>query len=243
MLTCAGVAAQKKRPAQKSQSEQAKVTQANAQLAKLRDDFVKATKEYKASLEKLIAFYDADVQRAETRFAQAKDLFAQGLVAKRELDDSERAVATAKAKVTEARKQIATADGQIANALVETQADKQMARLRPARGALVRTTSFIRYNGPGPWSLSDAWKLQSFFREKFGRALPIAVFGQGAIHDRWRLDHHNAMDVDLNPDGVEGQALINFLRSNGIPFSAFRSAIPFTATGPHIHVGWPSHRY
>ncbi len=243
IMSCAIVAAQKKQPTQKSGRAQAKVNQADQELAKLRDDFIKATKEYKASLEKLIAFYEADVQRAETRFAQAKELFAQGLVAKRELDESERAVANAKTKVAEARQQIATADGQIANALVETQADKQMARLRPARGALIRTTSFIRYNGPGPWSLSDAGKVQNFFREKFGRALPIAVFGQGAIHNRWRLDHHNAMDVDLNPDGVEGQALMNFLRANGIPFSAFRSAIPFTATGPHIHVGLPSHRY
>jgi len=69
------------------------------------------------------------------------------------------------------------------------------------------------------------------------------VFGQGSIHDRWRLDHHNAMDVSLSPDGVEGQALLGFLRANGIPFLAFRQAIPGTATGPHIHIGRPSHRY
>jgi hypothetical protein len=73
--------------------------------------------------------------------------------------------------------------------------------------------------------------------------LPVAVFGQGAIHDRWRLDHHNALDISLNPDGIEAQTLMNFLRANEIPFSAFREAIPGTATGPHIHIGWPSHRY
>jgi len=69
------------------------------------------------------------------------------------------------------------------------------------------------------------------------------VFGQGSIHDRWRLDHHNSMDVSLHPDGPEGQALLGYLRANGIPFLAFRQAIPGTATGPHIHVGRPSHRY
>jgi hypothetical protein len=73
--------------------------------------------------------------------------------------------------------------------------------------------------------------------------LPIAVFGQGAIHNQWRLDHRNAMDISLNPDGPEGKALLEFLRSNGIPFSAFRGAIPGVATGPHIHIGMPSHRY
>ena len=46
-----------------------------------------------------------------------------------------------------------------------------------------------------------------------------------------------------NPDGAEGQALMEFLRASGIPFSAFRMAIPGTATGPHIHIGQPSHRY
>jgi hypothetical protein len=85
--------------------------------------------------------------------------------------------------------------------------------------------------------------VQRFFLDAFKRPLPIAVFGQGSIHDRWRLDHHNAMDVSLHPDGPEGQALLGFLRANGIPFLAFREAIPGTATGPHIHVGRPSHRY
>jgi hypothetical protein len=51
------------------------------------------------------------------------------------------------------------------------------------------------------------------------------------------------MDVGLNPDSVEGQALMQFLRANGIPFSAFRVAILGSSTGPHIHIGMPSHRY
>ncbi|PYS58364.1 MAG: hypothetical protein DMF74_24035, partial [Acidobacteria bacterium] len=81
------------------------------------------------------------------------------------------------------------------------------------------------------------------FQQTFKRPLPIAVFGQGAIHNQWHLDHRNAMDVSLNPDGPEGQALMDFMRRNGIPFSAFRAAIPGVATGPHIHIGSPSHRY
>jgi hypothetical protein len=241
LMTSGEAIAQRKRPAPAAPTAQAK---ANAQLAKLRDDFIQATKDYKASLEKLLVIYEGNERKAEQRLAQSRELFAQGLVAKRELDENALAVTTAKEKSNGVRQQIATSDAQIANTLVETQADEQMAKSRrPARGALIQTTSFIRYNGPGAWSLSDAWKPENFFREKFGRPLPIAVFGQGAIHNRWRLDHRNAMDVDLTPDSVEGQALMNFLRSNGIPFSAFRSAIPGTATGPHIHVGLPSHRY
>ena len=37
-------------------------------------------------------------------------------------------------------------------------------------------------------------------------------------------------------------ALIAYLRSNGIPYIAFRSAVAGAATGAHIHVGYPSHR-
>ena len=147
-------------------------------------------------------------------------------------------------KVSGVQQQIATADTQIAEALVEVEGNKQLARLGPIRrGGLVRTTSFIRYNGTGHWTLAQAGPIEFFFQQTFKRPLPIAVFGQGAIHNQWRLDHHNAMDISLNPDGPEGQALINYLQSSGIPFSAFRAAIPGVATGPHIHIGLPSHRY
>jgi hypothetical protein len=108
---------------------------------------------------------------------------------------------------------------------------------------MVTTAAYIRFNGGASWALTDSWKVQRFFLDTFKKPLPIAVFGQGAIHDRWRLDHHNSMDVSLHPDGSEGQALLSFLRNNGIPFLAFRGAIPGTATGPHIHIGRPSHRY
>ncbi|HKY41543.1 MAG TPA: hypothetical protein VJM50_00495, partial [Pyrinomonadaceae bacterium] len=91
--------------------------------------------------------------------------------------------------------------------------------------------------------IGEAWKVQRFYSDTFKKQLPIAVFGQGAIHDRWRLDHRNAMDISLHPDSVEGQTLLNFLQKNGIPYLAFRAAIPGTATGPHIHIGRPSHRY
>jgi hypothetical protein len=45
------------------------------------------------------------------------------------------------------------------------------------------------------------------------------------------------MDVGLHPDSAEGRALIEFLRTEAIPFLAFRSAVPGVATGPHIHIG------
>src|ERR1044071_2504264 len=214
------------------------------ELAKLREEFVNATKEYKTSLEKLLAIYEGYVEKAEEKLDLSKKLLAEGLISKTQVEENERAVAAAKEKVSETRRQMSTADEQIGGVLVETAADEQIAKdLRLARQRLVRTSSFTRFIGGPGWNLGEAWKIQRFFSDTFHRELPIAVFGQGAIHERWRLDHRNAMDIQLHPDGAEGQALLNFLQKNGIPYSAFRSAIPGTATGPHIHIGRPSHRY
>lgn len=247
LLPCTVGAQGKQRPA-KSKPKQANVTTELAksakELAKLQEEFVKATREYKASLAKLRASYEKDVVRAELKLTQSEELFAGGLISKNELEVSERAVAEARDKVTEVDRSNANADSQIADTLLEAEADAKLAKSKPlAKGAFVSTAAMIRYNGGGGWVLSDAWKVQRFFLDSFKKSLPISVFGQGSIHERWRLDHRNSMDVSLHPDGPEGQGLLNFLRTNGIPFLAFRQAIPGTATGPHIHIGRPSHRY
>ena len=242
ILTSAPVSAQQKK--KKAQQPRTAQTEAAAQLAKSREEYVRVTREYKASLQSLLGIYENNVRKAQAQVTNSRELYAQGLISKHALDESEARVVDAQAKVNEVKQQMATADTQIADTLIEAQTDEQMARARPVpSGSLVRTTAYIRYNAPGVWLLSEAWKVQRFFLQKFGRPLPISAFGQSAIHDQWRLDHHNAMDVPINPDGAEGQALMEFLRASGIPFSAFRMAIPGTATGPHIHIGQPSHRY
>ncbi len=240
------VAAQKKRTPSKPKSAdvQSELAKSAKEVAKLQAEFVKATKDYKESLDRLRASYEKDIARAEAKLTQAKELFAAGLIAKNDLDANERVVAEAKDRVAEVDRRNANADTQIADTLLEAEADVKISKSKPIpKGGLVSTAAMIRYNGGGAWVLTDAWKVQRFFLEAFKHPLPIAVFGQGSIHDRWRLDHHNSMDVSLHPDGSEGQALLGFLRSNGIPFLAFRQAIPGTATGPHIHIGRPSHRY
>jgi hypothetical protein len=96
---------------------------------------------------------------------------------------------------------------------------------------------------PLPWSLADSKKVENFFFTKFRRPLPTSAFGQSDIHDRWGLDHRQGLDVGLHPDSLEGIALVDFLRAEKIPFLVFRHAISGVATGPHIHIGRPSHRY
>jgi hypothetical protein len=217
-------------------------------VARLRAQFVQATKDYKSSLEKLLPFYEADVKRADERLAKTKELYAQGLVARRDVEKDEASAAAAREKVAAVRGQLKNADEQMAETLVEAEAEEvasKEAAKRAARGAgggLVQTTAYIRYGGARPWSLSEAGAVEQFFMGRFGRALPVSSFGQSPVHDRWGYDHHNAMDVGLSPDSAEGRALMEYLRSSGVPFTAFRFAIPGTATGPHIHVGRPSHK-
>jgi hypothetical protein len=240
LLVCAENVWAQKKTKKKTPPPPAPVTE----LTKLRDEFVKATNEYKASLEKLIVFYEADVKRTEDKLEVSRKLFTEGLIAKTQVEENERALAAAQQKVADARRQMTGADDQIAAVLVEQEVGEQLAKnLNLAKQRLVRTSSFIRFTGGSGWNLGEAYKIQRFFSDAFKHELPIAVFGQGAIHERWRLDHRNAMDIQLHPDSAEGQALLNFLQRNGIPYSAFRSAIPGTATGPHIHIGRPSHRY
>jgi hypothetical protein len=233
-----------------ARTPQAKQAQPVDPLAESRSEFIRITKEYKASLAQLIGFYEADARKAEEQLTKLKELQAEGLLSKRALDEGAQAVVAAQAKVSDARAQLTKADEQIAETLVEAQVSEQMERdaararaVKPQpRGTVIRTTAYIRYEGTGGWSLSGAASVQRFYAERFGRSLPVSAFGQSGVHDRWGLDHRNAMDVGINPDSVEGQALTAYLRANGIPFMAFRYAIPGAATAPHIHVGRPSHR-
>jgi len=187
MICSSGAYAQRKKPSAKPQTPPA---QSTSELSKLRDEYIKTTKEYKASLERLLALYQDSARKAEQRVGQSQKLLVEGLISKREVERSESALAEANLKVSGVQQQIATADTDIAQTLIEIEGEKQMARLgRVPKGKLLKTTSFIRYNGTGSWLLSQPGKIEVFFQQTFKRPLPIAVFEQGAINNQWRLDH------------------------------------------------------
>jgi hypothetical protein len=252
-LVCAGLAlclflrAAPVRGQQMIQGKDETPSKSESEATRLRTQLTETTREYRANLERLAAIYEADAKRAEERLEKLKELGAKGLITRREMETSEDAAARARDKVVDARAQLKSADVGLAEALIEVQAEETAPKLRvnPAprtvRG-LMHTTAYVRYGGGRGWSLSEAGAIKQFFMLRFGRPLPIHVFGQSPLHDRWNYDHRNAMDIGLNPGSTEGQALIEYLRANGVPFTAFHFAIPGVATGPHIHVGLPSHR-
>lgn len=94
-----------------SQKEQARAT---AQMDRLREDYIKATKDYKASLEKLTLSYEASKKTAEARLQQSKELFKLGLGSKRDLEASERAVSDAQSKIDYVCKEVDKANAKIA---------------------------------------------------------------------------------------------------------------------------------
>ncbi len=228
-------------PAQKRKKKPAPSPQRQAaeRVVQAKEDVIAAANNYKESLAKLLVFQEGDVKTATETVEKRKALVEQQIISKRELEEGERQLAAAQAKVAETRRQMAEADSLIA----EAKAEAQLALLPPPRvGATVTSGVLIRYNGPAHWALSDAAKVQSYFLGQFHHALPVSAFGQTAVHTQLGFDHSNAMDVAVHPDSAEGQALMRYLRSQGIPFIAFRQAVAGSATGAHIHIGYPSHR-
>jgi hypothetical protein len=227
-------------------SSRSKVTVAVSEAQKAHEkaklELTKATEEYKKSLKDLLALLEPSAKSAEGDLAKFKQLYNEGLMSKKELDARETAVAEQKLKIAGVRNELTQADVVMAHTLAEADVATQLA-LRPgATSGIVERIAYFRYDGPARWSLSNAGTIQNYFFSKFHRQLPISAFGQSELHNQMGFDHSNAMDVGLNPDSAEGRALISYLESAGIPFIAFRRAVPGAASGPHIHVGRPSHK-
>src|SRR4030095_5349617 len=66
--------------------------------------------DYKASLNSLSTLYQSEVDRLEKRYQQSKELFNDGLISRVELENGEKALADARAKVEQVATEIATAN-------------------------------------------------------------------------------------------------------------------------------------
>ena len=235
-VTAVGAQGKKMKPApEPSQSKEAAPAETDA--TKLRGNLVKSLTLYRESLEKILAMYERDVNDLTEQVELRRPLFQQGLISKQDLEPYERALAKARADAEETPSWITEADFVIIEAMVR----EELLKLPPLKtGGYAETASLIFYNGGAKWSLTDAGKIQKFFLDLFGRALPVSAFGQTPVHDRMKFDHRDAMDVAIHPDSSEGRALMEHLRKLGIPFLAYRNKVTGSATGAHIHIGKPS---
>lgn len=208
-------------------------------------NLIAAATQTKASNEALIKVQEAAIAADLVKLEQLRKLVADGLVARVELENAEALLAGLRTNLETFKKNIPDSEQMIA----ELRRAGEMAKAKPllASAGTSTTRSFLkptimRYGGQGGWSLNGLPAVQSFFLSSFGRVLPVSALGQSATRNRLGYDHRNAADVALHPDSVQGKALIDYLQSQGIPYLAFRAAVPGVATGPHIHIGSPSHR-
>jgi len=163
-----------------------------------------------------------------------RQLYSEGLIARIELEKAEQDLTAAKTRVEETKKAEELSKVQ-AQELAKAQ---QLAKIK----TFVKPTSMITRSTAGNWSIASLSTVQQFFSNTFRKPLPTSAVGQSATHNRMGWDHRNSVDVGLHPDSAEGRALIAYLQNAGIPYLAFRGTIPGVATGPHIHIGSPSHR-
>jgi len=168
-----------------------------------------------------------------------RKLFQEGQISKDQVVDAEQSFVAALRRVHELRYSVTETDIAITEAVL----GEKVERLPPLPvGGFSETAEFTRFNGPFRWSIKETPRVEKFFAQTFGRSLPITALGQSHTHDRLGFDHRDSLDIGVHPDSVEGRKLIEYLRKMGIPFLAFRQAVPGVATGPHIHIGNPSRR-
>jgi hypothetical protein len=219
-----------------SEEEKKKLSETVTQL---RANLLTASKAYRESLEKLVVLQKQDEERIASNLEKQRQLLDLGVIAKREMEESEQALKDARSRAAATQKQIAEVDELVA----EVNAVEELAKTATAQQGTYHSTGLlVRYVGASRWALSDFNKVDAFFRLKFGRPLPVSAIGQSDTHNRLGFDHSDAVDVAIHPDSEEGKELINYLASQGISFIAIRGAIPGSATGAHIHIGPPSKR-
>ena len=237
-LTLDGITQEKQKPSTRAPSS-IKSAPVDTELARLRAEVIERMKESRASAEKLLEIHEQEKTKLTNEYQRRREFYNQGLISRSELNQVERALAEAIVRVEEDKRWLMESDIAITEA---TMRDELLRLPGLAIGGYSETGTLLRFNGGASWSLADAPKIEKFFVQTFGRALPVTAFGQTATHDRLRFDHRNAIDVALHPDSNEGRSLLAYLRQTGIPFIAFRGAVPGAATGAHIHIGHPSVR-
>jgi soluble lytic murein transglycosylase-like protein len=90
--------------------------ESDGDLARFRQDFIKASEGYKAGLQELITSLEEGLGKADGRHRQLVELCKDGLVARREVEESAKALAESRARIEEARREIANVETTIAAA-------------------------------------------------------------------------------------------------------------------------------
>ncbi len=208
-------------------------------LERAQAEMARTAREYRASLDRVLALQEETARRTAATARERRTLADEGILSRREAEESAATAAVAAEAVARTRASIAEAD----TLVVEAEAEPQLAALPSVLpGETHVTPTLLRHAGAREWSLAMAPTISRLFSDRFGRPLPVSAFGQTPVHDRLGFDHRHAIDVAVHPDSPEGQALMGWLRERGVSYLAFRGPVRGAATGAHVHVGEPSPR-
>lgn len=198
---------------------------------------------YRETLRRTLLSETLERQELETMLDAARGL--QRIVQER----FDRVMAQVEAQVVpanrlqEAKDQLDAAKRQAELAQSRANLVRQMERMAAAETYLEELEGdeeAYRFYGFEPYEQELLSEIGDMYRATFGSDPPISAEGDTDLHRAMGLDHTGRIDVALHPDSDEGLFLIYMLESLGIPYIAFRTAVPGQATGPHIHVGPPS---
>ena len=131
---------------QKSTSRKEPVAEVSAPTAKeFKESFIKASEDYKTSLQSLLALYEADLKKRTEQTTTIQGLYNDGLISKKEFESMSGDITAAQVKVDDVKKQIATTELAIAEARREPRPDEiQNAQM-----------SLMAQNAP-PWTTGSA---------------------------------------------------------------------------------------
>jgi len=149
------IQAQKRQKSTNRKESVAQVSTATSTAKEFKESFIKASEDYKTSLQTLLALYEADLKKRTDQTATIQGLFHDGLISKKEFDSMSGDITAAQVKVDEVKKQIATTDLAIAEARREPRPDEiqnaQMSLMAqnapPWTTGSVAIDNLIRQNG------------------------------------------------------------------------------------------------
>ena len=122
-----------------------------------RTGFIKASEDYEASLQKLLVQSESDVRRLTEHSANWNELYAEGIISRREYETTTNGITEAQVKVDELRKQIKAVEITIAEA-----------RRQPSPDEESNAEMAALSQGAGPWTTGNA-KIDALIRQNGAR--------------------------------------------------------------------------
>src|SRR5262249_30479658 len=134
----------------------AAIVSAADQRASTRADLIAAIRASRAAPARRAVSHEAGATRAAPEDAHRRGRRERGFVPRREVEDSEQALATARAKLAATRQEMVVTDHSLVEALVTD-------RPAPAPSRQGTTPLLVRYRGATGWSLAAATQTPHFF--------------------------------------------------------------------------------